>query len=356
MWNNNISKTLGIQYPFVQAPMLGITTPAMVAAVCNAGALGSLPVGGLPVDKTAQLIQQTKQLTNKPFAVNLFAHDIPQTLDIKAIEAMQDLLEKFTDEHNIPFQKPSLSDLRFHSCKEQIQVLLEENISIVSFTFGILDDDSIKALKQKNVLLIGTATCVEEAKLLDKKDIDIITAQGIEAGGHRGSFLNTNNLPMIGSMSLIPQIITAVNKPVLAAGGIYNGKTIQAALTLGAQSVQVGSAFIGCKESTATDAHKSLLEQSKDTDSVLTNVYTGRWARGLNNAFTKALQPHAAAIPPYPIQMGLIASLRNMAAAHGNNIFMPVWAGQSASAGFSRKDAATILHDMITDVEKIMQQ
>jgi len=352
MWSNNLTKTLGIKYPIVQAPMLGITTPAMVAVISNADALGSLPVGGLTTDKTVQLIQQTKALTDKPFAVNLFAHDIPETLDMKVIEGMQDLLEHFTNEHKILFQRTSLFDLRFHSYKEQIQVLLDENISIVSFTFGILDDDSINALKQKNVLLIGTATCVEEAQLLDKKGIDIITTQGIEAGGHRGSFLNTNDLPMIGSMSLIPQIVAAVHKPVLAAGGIHNGKTIQAALALGAQGLQPGSVFIGCTESAASDAHKSLLEKSKDTDTVLTNAYTGRWARGLSNAFTKALQEHAVDIPPYPIQMGLIASLRNMATT-GPNLFMPVWAGQSAAAAFSRKDAATILHDMIAGAENI---
>lgn len=354
MWSNDLTKTLGIKFPFVQAPMLGITTPAMVAAISNAGALGSLPVGGLPVDKTIELIQQTKALTDKPFAVNLFAHDIPETLDLKVIEGMQNLLEQFTSEHNIPFQRPSLFDLRFHSYKEQIQVLLDENISIVSFTFGILDDDSISALKQKNVLLLGTATCVEEAQLLDKKGIDIITAQGFEAGGHRGSFLKTNDLPMIGSMCLIPQIAAAINKPVLAAGGIYNGKTIQAALTLGAQGLQPGSVFIGCKESAATDAHKTFLEHSKDTDTILTKTYTGKWARGLNNIFTKAL--HAAEIPPYPVQLGLIVSLRTIAATHGNNIFMPVWAGQSAAISFNRNDAATILHEMIKDAENIIRQ
>jgi nitronate monooxygenase len=353
MWSNNLTKTLGIKYPIVQAPMLGITTPEMVAAICNSGALGSLPVGGLPADKTAALIRQTKALTGKPFAVNLFAHDIPETADIKVIEAMQQLLQKFTNEHNIPFQPTSFFDLHFHDYKEQIQVLLDENISIVSFTFGLLDDQIVRALKQKNVLLIGTATSVEEARLLDKSGADIITAQGIEAGGHRGSFLTTNDLPMIGSMSLIPQIVAAVNKPVLAAGGIYNGATIKAALALGAQGVQIGSAFIGCTESAATDAHKTLLENSKDTDTVLTNAYTGRWARGLSNAFTKAMQQHATEVPPYPIQMGLLASLRNRITT-GNNIFMPVWAGQSAAAGFSRKDAATILRDMIIDAENVI--
>ena len=354
MWSEKLIKVFGTKYPVVQAPMLGITTPAMVAAISNAGALGSLPVGGLSADKTATLIQQTKALTDKPFAVNLFAHDIPGIPGEKSIEGMQDLLEKFAGDHNIPFQRLSLSDLRFHSYTEQVQVLLDENIAIVSFTFGMLDDDSIHALKQKKVLLTGTATCVEEAQLLDKKGIDIITAQGIEAGGHRGSFLNTNDLPMIGSIALIPQIVAAVNKPVLAAGGIYNGKTIRAALTLGAQGLQIGSAFIGCKESAATDTHKALIEHSKDTDTVLTKAYTGRWARGLSNAFTKALQEHDAVMPPYPIQMGLTSFLRNNTTAQSNNIFMPVWAGQSAAAGFSRKDAATILNEMIHDAENIM--
>lgn len=251
---NIVTETLHITYPFVQAPMLGVTTPQMVAAISNAAGLGSLPAGGLPPDKTLSLIRDTKNLTNKPFSVNVFANPLP-SVNKDAWEAMQELLKKFCKRHELPFHEQSVEGLKFFSYEEQIEILIKEKIPVVSFTFGILNDEVIDTLHKNGVLLIGSATSLEEARLLSEKGIDMITAQGIEAGGHRGSFLH-KDAPQIGLMALLPQIVDTIDKPVLAAGGIADGRGIKAVMILGAKGVQVGSAFISCKESASNPVHK----------------------------------------------------------------------------------------------------
>lgn len=177
---------LKINYPIVQAPMLGVTTPAMVAAAANAGILGSLPVGGLSPDKTIELIKATKALTDKPFAVNLFAHGPATKVDEQEINLMQDFLAKLCEEYSVPYQRQEISDMRFYFYEDLVQVLLDENIPVVSFTFGMLKADIVAAFKKKGVVLAGTATSVAEAQALANSGIDTIAVQGLEAGGHRG--------------------------------------------------------------------------------------------------------------------------------------------------------------------------
>src|SRR3954453_16902211 len=165
-WKNKLTETLHITYSFVQAPMLGVTTPEMVAAISNAGALGSLPVGGLPPDKTLALIQQTKNLTDKPFAVNAFANTLPSSADINTWYAMQELIEQLSKRYELPYQKQTADMSQFFSYQDQIEILIKENVPVVSFTFGILSDEVISALHKIGTQLIGTATSVEEAQVL----------------------------------------------------------------------------------------------------------------------------------------------------------------------------------------------
>jgi len=211
-----LTALLGIEYPIVQEPMVGVRAPEMVAAIANNGGLGSLPVGGLSPEKTLELIQKTKALTSCPFAVNLFAHNIGE-IKYDEANAMLDFLEQLGSDNNASFSRPDTSAFRFYSYKEQIDVLIEEKIPIISFTFGVLSDDIIVRFKNNGTILIGTATCVEEALILKEKNIDAITAQGIEGGGHRGSFVK-GPLPNIGVMALVPQIIEKTGLPVLASG------------------------------------------------------------------------------------------------------------------------------------------
>lgn len=349
-WKNELTEALGIKYPIVQAPMLGVTTPEMVASICNQGGLGSLPVGGLSPEKTTELIQRTKALTKAPFAVNVFTNDAPEKPNEPVFESMQDLLEKICIENHLPYERQSLNALKFYSYRDQIACLLSENIRVVSFTFGTLDNASIQSLKQQGVLLIGTATCLKEAEILDHIGTDIIVAQGIEAGGHRGTFLADEPLPMIGSVSLIPQLAGKVRKPILAAGGICDGRTIKTAFILGAKGVQIGTAFIASNESAAITAYKKALQNAKDTDSVLTKSFSGRWARGLRNKFITAVENSGVAIPEYPIQGSLTSSIRMEAQQKNDSEFTALWTGQSASRS-EMKPVADIFIDLVKQAE-----
>jgi nitronate monooxygenase len=350
-WNNPFTKLLEIKYPFVQAPMLGVTTPGMVAAISNNDGLGSLPVGGLSAEKTIELIRKTKALTNKPFAVNLFANEY-ETPNSDEVTAMEKFLQDFSKVNGLPYQKESVENYSFHSYRELIGILLNEDVDAVSFTFGILDDESITALKEKKITLIGTSTSVEEALLLDEKGIDIIVAQGIEAGGHRGTFLTSEPLPKIGVMDLVPQVVKQVLKPVLAAGGISDGRTIKAAFMSGAQGVQIGTAFITSDESAAVSSYKSAILNASETDTVLTKSITGRWARGIKNKLITEIENAGIAIPAYPVQMHLTTPLRSYAMHHDNPDFISLWAGQSSGQAVM-KPAAVIFNDLVKQAEDL---
>lgn len=348
---NRLTEALEIDHPFVQAPMLGVTTPAMVAAISNAGALGSLPIGNLPADKALALIQQTKSLTAKPFAVNLFANKLPSAINEDTWNAMQEFIEQFAERYELPFQKQTTEGLQFNSYEDQVEILIKENIPVVSFTFGILSDDAITALHKKNVKLMGTATSVEEAMYLSDKGIDMITAQGIEAGGHRGTFLH-EKIPQVGLMALLSQVIAAVDKPVLAAGAIADGKSIKAAMALGADGVQVGSAFIASNESAGNATYKKAVQQITGSDTTLTRSYTGRWLRCINTEFIHAVETSGLAINEYPIQQALTAFLRTLHQHKNAMQFLPMLTGQNVRRS-SIKGAAEILTDMLKEAELI---
>jgi nitronate monooxygenase len=328
--SSTLSKLLNIKYPVVQGAMLGVSTPAMAAAVSNSGGLGSLAVGGLSPEKTAELIRETKQLTNRPFAVNLFANPIPENIDAARFNQMQNFLKDLLEKNNIPFERKEAISLRPNSYIDQIDVLIREKVNIVSFTFGLLNEESISKLKHAGILLIGTATCVQEAVLLYKNGIDIITAQGIEAGGHRGSFLD-QDVPQIGSMSLIPLIADAVDIPILAAGGIADGRAFRAAMALGASGVQIGSIFIPSTESIASNVYKQAVMQAADVDTTLTKAFTGRWARGIKNKFMAEFEKSGLETPDYTAQVSLTGSMRSYATQHDQKDFISMWAGQSSS-------------------------
>jgi len=326
----DINTLLNISYPIVQAPMLGVTTPAMVAAVANAGALGSLPVGGLSPGRTRELIRETKVLTDRPFAVNLFAHTPAGEVNTDEIEVMQDFLAELCREFNIPYTRQDIDTFRFYYYEDVIDVLLEERIPIVSFTFGELKAEVMSALKQKGVVTIGSATSVAEARALALSGVDALTIQGIEAGGHRGSFLVNQPLPQVGLFSLLPQVADEVNLPLLAAGGIYDARTVKAAFALGASGIQVGSLFIAADESLASEAYKEALLGAQDTSTTLTRAFSGRWARGIQNTFMQRMNEKGISIPYYTFQNQLMSLVRAYAQKHNIKDFIALWAGQSA--------------------------
>ncbi|OON68888.1 NAD(P)H-dependent flavin oxidoreductase [Hymenobacter sp. CRA2] len=342
-WPTELMRRFGIAYPIVQAPMLGVTSPAMVAAVSNAGGLGSLPVGGLSPARAQEPIRQTKALTERPFAVNLFAHNVP-TPDVAQATPMQALLAQISQDYGLTYAPQNVTTLPLYTYQAQIEVLVAEQIPVISFTFGLLDAPSIEALHRAGAVLVGTATSVREAELLAASGVDAICAQGIEAGGHRGSFLPDEPLPQVGLLALLPQILRRVSMPVLAAGAIHDGRSIRAALALGAAAVQVGSAFLASDESQAIATYKARVQQATDTSTVLTRAFSGRWARGLPNDLIVRVEQSGLPIPPYPYQNSLTTLLRAAARASNNAELTALWAGQACASARAQPSAAILRH------------
>jgi nitronate monooxygenase len=326
MLETELTRSLHIRYPLFQAPMAGgPTTPELAAAVSNAGGLGNLGAGYLKPEEIRSAIREIRRRTDRPFGVNLFVPG-PSAESEETISRMTEHLNPYRAELGIPLNPPipPISE----SFEEQAHVLLEENIPVFSFTFGIPPRSIIEAFKKNGTFVIGTATTVEEARLLEAAGVDAITAQGSEAGGHRGSFLKGGPSSLVGTMALVPQVVDHVSVPVIAAGGIMDGRGLVASLALGAAAVQMGTAFLASAESGASAIHKQMILSSNEDDTDLTSAYTGKAARGIQTRFMNEMRSYPGAIPAYPIQNALTRDIRQAAAKSNNPEFMSLWAGQ----------------------------
>lgn len=349
-WPETLSKRLGIKYPIIQAPMFGVSTSQMTAAASRAGCLGSLALADLSADKSVELIRETKKLTDQPFAANIFVHHIPEiteSLKEKFIKTKQ-FITQLATEHQLDVTLPNLKDIKVNSYHEQVDVIIEEGCRVLSFTFGNLDDKSIQKLKENGVILIGTCTSAAEALILEKSGIDMICVQGIEAGGHRGTF-DPDNIPAIGGISLLSEVYDYVTVPLIYAGGIYNGKTLRAAKELGAQGFQVGSILLASQESSLKPFEKKRLRSVVEKDIILTKSFSGRYARGIKNTFTETLD-HSDYILPYPYQNKLTNELRRISKTLLNSDFVNIWAGQSIHE-YSQLSTEEILKNLIDGAE-----
>lgn len=348
-WPDTISKILNVKYPVIQAPMFGVSTPQMAAAAAKAGCLGSLALADLSSDQSAKLIRDTKKLTDRPFAVNIFVHHIPELTDAlrEKFDKARQFITQLAKENNIEVQLPDLKEIKVNGYHEQIDAVIEEGCKILSFTFGNLDDKSIHKLKENGILLIGTCTSVEEALILENSGIDIICVQGIEAGGHRGTF-NADTIPEIGGMSLFSTVYDHVKVPLIYAGGIYNGKTLRAAKELGAQGFQVGSILLASQESGLKPFEKERLKDVTEKDIVLTKSFSGRYARGIKNKYIETLE-NSAYILPYPYQNKLTNELRKVSKELNNTDFVGIWAGQSIH-DYNELSTEEILKNLIQSV------
>jgi nitronate monooxygenase len=350
-WNNHLIQLLDIYYPIIQAPMFGVSTPEMVTAATKIGCLGSLPLGDLTAAKCVEVIRATTQLSNRPFAVNIFVNEIPPLSDdIRAkYTRTKAFIELLAQQHNLAINLPAVDEIKLNSYHEQVDTIIAEGCKIVSFTFGNLDEPSIEKFKRNNIVLIGTCTSVAEAKTLEQSGIDMICVQGIEAGGHRGAF-GSNYIPQIGGLSLLAQVYETVKVPLIYAGGIYNAKTLLAAKTLGAQGFQVGSLLLGSAESALKEFEKQRLRSVDESEIVLTRSFSGRYARGIKNAFIEAVE-NTDYILPYPFQNKLTSELRRISKAIGNLDFVSIWLGQSINT-YSDRSTTEILKDLIKETEK----
>ena|SRR3990167_6874866 len=336
MWSRRALRAceiLGTLHPIIQAPMAGVTTPALVASVSKANGLGSLPAGYSPPEKfLADIIATQALLTNQePFSANLFVPAVEnETGSVEQRQRMNGALNRYRQQLGLP-PVPELVIPAASSLDVMIDIIIERNIPIVSFTFGIITPEQIQRLKSRNILLIGTATTVNEAKAVEAAGCDMVVAQGYEAGGHRGTFLKSSGTSLIGTMALVPQVVDAVGIPVIAAGGIMDGRGIAAAFQLDAHAVQMGTAFLRSHEAGTPKVHKDALARCDENSTKLTTAFSGKLARGIINEFMEEIEKHHEKdVLPYPDQHYATAPLRQHAAKCQHHQFMSLWAGQGA--------------------------
>jgi len=355
MLSNEITKRLKIDYPIIQAPMAGgVTTSEFVAEVSNSGGLGMIGAGYMNAIQIRKQIREIKQLTSYPFGINLF---VPNEFDVTEddVESANQLLNPIRERLNIP-QKDSFEVSRFNDINEafleQIKVVIDEKVPICSFTFGIPSKEVMNRLKQANIILMGTATTVKEAVANEKAGMDIVVVQGSEAGGHRGSFIQEYQESLVGLMSLIPQVVDNVSIPVISAGGIMDGRGLMASLCLGAKGVQMGTAFLTCVESGAHQIHKEAILNADEEHIVLTQAFSGKWARGIKNTFILEMQKHEERFPEFPVQNTLTQDIRKASASQNNKEFMSLWAGQSPRLA-QNQTVGTLMKNIITEARKL---
>jgi len=331
-------------------------SPALVAAISNQGGLGSLGVALFTPEQIREKIKEIRSLTDKPFAINLFAPTTPKKYSEEEKQNTVKTLNYFRKKLGIP-NIDQIEIKTASSFEEKLSVILEERIPIFSFTFGILSKEIIQKIKSQGISVIGTATTVREAQLLEKNGVDMVVAQGYEAGGHRGTDLNITHLAdaLIGTMALVPQVVDAVNIPVIASGGIMDGRGIVASFALGAAGVQMGTAFLCCPESNIHAMHRKLLLESTDESTRLTTAFTGRMARSLKNQFLLEMEKENFPILEFPIQSALVKDIREAAQQQNNADYMSLWAGQ-ASGFCQNKPAAQLFNEFLSEIKEILMK
>jgi nitronate monooxygenase len=344
------TERLQLEHPIIQAPMAGgADTPELVAAVCNAGALGSIGAAYLTPEQIVGTAQAVRAKTARPFGMNLFA---PLPLPERPLDPspMLKRLAPLFAELGVPL--PSSLPTPALTFPQQLEAALQSGAAMLSFTFGLLPAKAVAAVRKKGIVLIGTATTVDEAAALEKGGVDAIVAQGSEAGGHRGTFATDFGAGMIGTIALVPQIVDAVRVPVIASGGIMDGRGIAAALALGASAVQLGTAFLTCSESGVPEAYREAILHAREDQTEITRAFSGRPARGIINRFLSefALGEASDSILPFPVQNMLTRPLRTAAAKQGRAEFLNLWAGQGVRLA-RRQSTAELIARLARETE-----
>jgi nitronate monooxygenase len=350
---NRLTSRLGLQYPIIQGPLGGLSSQRLTAAVSNYGGLGSFGAHGLKPETIRSVIREIKGLTPKPFAMNLWVSMEDEGASTSTEGAFHRSLAPLAKHiESVGGAKPSYLPYEAIRFEDQVEVLRDEGISIFSFIYGIPSKPILDEFRRKGIALIGTATTVDEAVALEQAGVDVIAASGFEAGGHRGSFLQPSEDSLTGTMALVPQVVDAVKLPVVAAGGIGDARGIVAAFALGAEGVQMGTAFLACEESGATALHREALLSGQAKQTALTRGFTGRLARGIKNRLLDTLNQEDVEFLPYPLQRALVRHLSIPAEKVGRPELLPLWAGQSAN--LSRcKDVRVLLDTLVKEVSEI---
>jgi nitronate monooxygenase len=342
---NRIQALLGIELPIIQAPMAGVQGSALALAVSNAGGLGSLPCAMLSLDAMRAELAAITASTSRPFNVNFFCHTAWEP-DAEREAAWRRLLRPYYDEFGIDISSVPSGPARAPFSHEAADVLREFTPRVVSFHFGLPSADLVQRVRDMGALVLSSATTVDEARWLEARGVDAIIVQGVEAGGHRGMFLSDDLTTQIGTFALVPQIVKAVSVPVIAAGGIADAAGVSAAMALGAAAVQIGTAYMLCPEATTSEVHRAALRSEASRHTALTNVFTGRPARGIMNRIMREIGPVSGAAPQFPLANAAVLPLRAAAEAKGSGDFSPLWSGQNAS-GCREIPAAELTLDLV---------
>lgn len=343
-----LQQLLGIELPIIQAPMAGVQGNALAVAVSNAGGLGSLPCAMLGPDAMRKELEAIKAQTSKPVNVGFFCH-APPVPNAEREAAWRAVLAPYYNEFEIDPDNIPAGAGRLPFRAEAADVLSDFKPAVVSFHFGLPSAELLARVRAWRPKILSSATTVEEARWLEAHGVDVIIAQGLEAGGHRGIFLADDLTSQVGTFALLPQIVRAVRVPVVAAGGIADARGVAAAMALGAAGVQIGTAYLLCPEATTSAVHRAALKSEAARNTALTNLFTGRPARGIVNRIMKELGPINTAAPAFPLATAAIAPLRARAESRGSGDFSPMWAGQNAS-GCKEIPAAQLTRELAAKI------
>ena len=339
-----VTELFGIDLPIIQAPMAGSQGSALAIAVSNAGGLGSLPCAMLGVDQMRAELQAITAATSQPYNVNFFVHK-PPAPDAAREAEWRKVLAPYFAEHGIDAGAIQAGPARMPFDDAAAGVLEEFKPPVVSFHFGLPSDALMRRVKGWGAKILSSATTLDEARYLEAHGVDAIIAQGLEAGGHRGMFLTEDLSTQVGTFALVQQIVRAVRVPVIAAGGIGDSKGVAAAIALGAAGVQVGTAYLFCPEATTNPLHRAALRSGAAERTAVTNLFTGRPARGIVGRLMNEIGPINPAAPEFPLAATSIFALRSKAESKGNGDFTSMWAGQAA-AGCRETSAAQLTGEL----------
>lgn len=343
-----VQELLGIELPIIQAPMAGSQGSALALAVAKAGGLGSLPCAMLSLDGMRQELAVMRVGTGGSFNVNFFCHT-PAPPNAERESAWRTLLAPYYTEYGIDAGNVPSGPGRLPFSAEAADVLEEFKPAVVSFHFGLPTAELLARVRTWGAKVLSSATTIDEARWLEARGVDAIIAQGLEAGGHRGIFLSEDLSTQVGTFALLPQMVRAVRVPVIAAGGIADAKGVAAAVALGAAGVQIGTAYLLCPEATTSAVHRAALKSAAAQHTAITNIFTGRPARGIFNRFMKEVGPINASAPAFPSAAAAVAPLRSKAEGQGSGAFSPLWSGQNAS-GCKEVSAAALTRELADGV------
>ncbi|WP_166365173.1 NAD(P)H-dependent flavin oxidoreductase [Pseudomonas akapageensis] len=330
--DTRILDLLGIELPIIQAPMANSSDSKMAIAVSNAGGLGSLPCATISHEKIRQELQAFKQASSGPLNLNFFCHQAPAA-DPQREARWKESLKGYYQELGADFDAPTPVSSRAPFDDAASALVEEFRPAVVSFHFGLPAPQLLARVKASGAKVLSSATTVDEAIWLEQHGCDAIIAMGYEAGGHRGMFLSDALCTQVGTLALVPQVVDAVKVPVIAAGGIGDARGIVAAFALGAAAVQLGTAYLFCPEAKISPTYRQALATAKESDTALTNLFTGRPARGINTRIMRELGPMNADAPAFPLAGGALMPLRAISEPAGNSDFSNLWSGQAPRLG-----------------------